>query len=194
VPLLRTVRTVGEASRATKRSARDDPIGDGHTDEASALHIPRVRACVRACVTSVQNAACNMRQTACGHTPCDMQRTTRSIKTAAIPCVAMMLDPRRAASCSGEATRGRHQQVTLPMQRKTFPQQCRGVCGALARLGFERKRTNARPHTMSTWPNVDVLQCKHSHHHADRRARRGDAPRPLPDVAARPATPTPTVG
>jgi hypothetical protein len=72
-----------------------------------------------------------------------------------------------------------------------FPRQCRSVCGALAEIGFERKMSNARVHTVSTWPITDKLWCRHWHHWADRRARRVNAPRQTPDAAARPATPNP---
>jgi hypothetical protein len=109
-----------------------------------------------------------------------MQHATCSVRTPAIPCLAFDLrsmpcrelqrDGRGAAELCRCAT---HAQGVLPppplqpdatTEKKTFPRQCRGVCGASAEIGFERKKTNARVHTMSTWPNIDVLWCEHWHH------------------------------
>ncbi len=87
-----------------------------------------------------------------------------------------------------------HTQTPPPrttMKRKRMSQQCCSVCGASAEIGVERKPTNARVHTTSTRPNTDVLWCEQWHHSADRIARRWYAPRPSPDVAARPAAPNP---
>ena len=76
---------------------------------------------------------------------------------------------------------------------KSFPQQCDSFCGVWAEIRFEWESTKQRLRTMSTWPQYRRSVVQALAHRADRRdcARRGDAPRPSPDGAARPATPNP---
>ena len=74
------------------------------------------------------------------------------------------------------------------------PEQCCDHGGKWVQARFERKVANACMHAMSTWPISRWHRYKHLHHRADRRARRGDAPRSSPDGGVRPATPSPTVG
>ena len=194
--------------------APDRLIGHGHTDkERPRVHVTRARACVAACFKSVharwQHATCDKRRTACAN---DIYRATcngRHPHSGHALCVA---DAARSVSCSelqrdecGAAEQCRFHTLGIPppplppppthTPKKTFPQQCRGVCGASAEIGFEWEKTNARVHTMSTSPKIDVLCCEHWHHWADRRVHgEGDAPRPSPDVPPRPATPNFTVG
>ncbi len=101
------------------------------------------------------------------HATDNMQRTTRNIQTPAIPFVADDAQPtpcsaqRRAArrgyklpSCKRRHAIGNpHLPHTKTNPRKKGatmipPQQCRRVCGALAEIRFERKRTNERMHAI----------------------------------------------
>jgi hypothetical protein len=110
-------------------------------------------------------------------TTCTVRHATDDIHTPAMPCV---VGDARSVPCGelqrdgcGEAVRCRcatgdtrgwhnpppptHTHTHNTHRKRPFFQQCRGVCGALAEIGFERKRTNARVQTVSARPNTDVL-------------------------------------
>ena len=181
-----------KALRPTATSATANP-----TRASARARCARVRT-RRNCLRRRQHATCDNRRTACNtqHATCNGRHAADDPQHPYIlrPCRVwqMTRDQCRAASCSATGAAQLHCAVVRQASRtvgipppppphphthtgkKSFFRQCRSVCGASAEIEFERKTTNARVRTMSTWPNIDVLWCEHWHHWADRRARRGE--------------------